>query len=223
MATSQAIQRARSADQKLERRQTILEAANTHLLESGFEAFSMAALAKSLGLAKGTLYLYFHTREEVLLALSEQQFEAWANRIRPGLSNGMTDEAFCELLFCTAQQDQAMLPLMMRLNAVIEHNVSIDALVLAKRSLRSQLASLTEAIAPALSMTIAQSMETLSVLGPFLIGAAQTDKGPTLEGENLPTDVRDFMRAFDAHQIFVPNACHIIRGIRSGNQAITQS
>ena len=50
-------QRARTAEQKALRRRAVLEAAETYFLEVGYEAFSMANLAKSIGIAKGTLYL----------------------------------------------------------------------------------------------------------------------------------------------------------------------
>jgi AcrR family transcriptional regulator len=37
----------------------------------------MDAVAKKCGLAKGTLYLYFSTREELLLAVLQEDFTAW--------------------------------------------------------------------------------------------------------------------------------------------------
>ena len=62
-------QRARSAEQKALRREAVLEAAEAYFLEVGYEAFSMAQLAKKAGLVKGTLYLYFKTREELFMTL----------------------------------------------------------------------------------------------------------------------------------------------------------
>ena len=61
--------RARTDEQKSLRRQSILDAAESLFREGGFEAFSMAKLAKLTGVVKGTLYLYFETREEVFLVL----------------------------------------------------------------------------------------------------------------------------------------------------------
>ena len=58
--------RARTDEQKLLRRQSILDAAEKLFREGGFESFSMAKLAKLTGVVKGTLYLYFETREEVV-------------------------------------------------------------------------------------------------------------------------------------------------------------
>jgi TetR/AcrR family transcriptional regulator len=55
------------------RRQTILRAAGRLLARDSATTFSVEQLARSAGVAKGTVYLYFRTREEVLLALHEQQ------------------------------------------------------------------------------------------------------------------------------------------------------
>ena len=71
-------QRARSNEQKALRRQAVLTAAETYFLEVGFEAFSMAQLAKKTGLVKGTLYLYFKTREALFLTLYEQSLIRWS-------------------------------------------------------------------------------------------------------------------------------------------------
>ena len=72
-------QRARTAEQKAQRRNAVLEAAEKFFLEVGYEAFSMSHLAKNIGLAKGTLYLYFETREEIFLTLYEQSLVRWSD------------------------------------------------------------------------------------------------------------------------------------------------
>ena len=216
MAVLSPTRRARSADQKIERRQAILAAAAGQLHDVGFEAFSMGNLAKSLGLAKGTLYLYFRTREEVFLALFEVKIERWATSLATAMHTGITATDFCEAFFSTANEDSTLLPLLMRLNAVIEHNVSMEALVSAKRALRDLLARLASDVARALGLTLEQAMDVLSALAPLLIGAAQSDQGPALDDEDLPADVREFIDTFDAHRTFIPNACRIIRGIRAG-------
>jgi AcrR family transcriptional regulator len=52
-----------------------------------FAAFTMAALAREAGLAKGTLYLYFRTKEELFLALLENGFGAWFDSMDRRLDN----------------------------------------------------------------------------------------------------------------------------------------
>lgn len=66
--------RAIRAEDKLERRQDILDAAE-RLFRAQPEALaSMDELAAAAGVAKGTLYLYFPSKEEVLVALHERHF-----------------------------------------------------------------------------------------------------------------------------------------------------
>lgn len=63
--------RAHTPEQKTERRSAILAAALEEFFESGFAAARMDRLAARAEVSKGTLYLYFASKEEVLLALHE--------------------------------------------------------------------------------------------------------------------------------------------------------
>lgn len=65
--------RAVAPKDKSERRAAIIQAATALLRHDSSATFSVEELAKRAGLAKGTVYLYFGTREEVLLALHEKQ------------------------------------------------------------------------------------------------------------------------------------------------------
>jgi AcrR family transcriptional regulator len=73
--------RARQPEQKEERRKAILQAAHLLWTECTFEQFTMSHLAQRLGLAKGTLYLYFETKEELFLALLDELLEAWLGEL----------------------------------------------------------------------------------------------------------------------------------------------
>jgi AcrR family transcriptional regulator len=48
------------------RRNQIVDAAIRRWLEDGFDATTVASIAREAGLAKGTVYLYFPTKEEIL-------------------------------------------------------------------------------------------------------------------------------------------------------------
>jgi len=52
----------------------ILEAAESILLENGMEALTMDRIAERAGVAKGTLYLHFKNKDEVLSAAQEACF-----------------------------------------------------------------------------------------------------------------------------------------------------
>jgi AcrR family transcriptional regulator len=68
--------RAISAEAKLERRNQILHAADDLVKRHGHSAISVAEVAKCAGVAKGTVYLYFKTKEEIYLGLHQ----LWMNR-----------------------------------------------------------------------------------------------------------------------------------------------
>jgi AcrR family transcriptional regulator len=65
--------RAVAAEDKSERRAAIVRAAAALLQRDPSAKFAVEAIARRAGLAKGTVYLYFGSRDEVLLALHDQQ------------------------------------------------------------------------------------------------------------------------------------------------------
>ena len=174
-------QRARSAEQKALRRQAVLEAAETYFQEVGFEAFSMAQLGKRSGVAKGTLYLYFDTREALFLTLYEQSLMRWSRGFIDALSDDITSEAYAKLLYRTALADGVFLPLLIRLEHDIEHNVAIPRLIESKRVFINQVEAIAEVTSSALRLNTEQALEVVKTMGVLLIGATQTDQSPALD------------------------------------------
>lgn len=70
-------QRAIQAEDKQERHHAILDAAQTLLLRDPERVASVAEVADEAGLAKGTVYLYFPSKEELLLALHERNIDGF--------------------------------------------------------------------------------------------------------------------------------------------------
>jgi len=56
---------------KTEVREKIIEAAIVSFAQTGFDRTKMEDIAKRLGLSKGTIYLYFRSKEELFLAICE--------------------------------------------------------------------------------------------------------------------------------------------------------
>jgi AcrR family transcriptional regulator len=65
------------AEDNTKRRQ-ILEGARAVFLAQGFDAASMGEIARAAGVSKGTLYVYFESKEELFQAIVHQQCEAQA-------------------------------------------------------------------------------------------------------------------------------------------------
>lgn len=78
---------ARSEMAKQERRQEILQAALALYVRKGFFAGSMNELARELGVAKGTLYVYFPSKEGLWLAIVDLIAEQFDSLLRPILQS----------------------------------------------------------------------------------------------------------------------------------------
>ena len=208
-------QRARSAEQKAHRRREVLEAAEAYFLEVGYETFSMSKLAKKIGLAKGTLYLYFQTREELFLTLYEQSLIRWSQIFIDDLSDSMTSKVYSQKLFSTASADGTFIPLLIRLEHMIEHNVATPRLINSKQVFINQVEVLAEVTSNSLRLSKAQATEVVHTMGVLLIGATQGDQGPSLDHEELPEDVQDLIASFSSEPLFIKNAVRIIEGIRA--------
>ena len=208
-------QRARSSEQKALRRHAVLETAEVYFKEVGYEAFSMAQLAKKSGVAKGTLYLYFNTREELFLTLYEQSLVRWSQIFIGSLSDTTTSKTYAQSLYKTTQADGVFLPLLIRLEHVIEHNVAILRLIESKRVFINQVEAVAAATSTALRLSTAQATEVVKTMGVLLIGATQTDQGPALDNDDLPADVQHLITSFSSEPLFIKNAARIIEGIRA--------
>ena len=84
---------ARREKEKLQRRNDILAAAEELFDEKGFESTTIAEIARKTELSKGTIYLYFQSKDELLLAVCvkgiagfREELEEAARRKR-GLEN----------------------------------------------------------------------------------------------------------------------------------------
>jgi len=175
----------------------------------------MAQLAKKSGVAKGTLYLYFKTREELFLTLYEQSLVRWSQIFIGSLSDTMTSKTYAQSLYKTTQADGVFLPLLIRLEHVIEHNVAILRLIESKRVFINQVEAVAAATSTALRLSTAQATEVVKTMGVLLIGATQTDQSPALDDEDLPADVQYLITSFSSEPLFIKNAARIIEGIRA--------
>lgn len=207
-------QRARREAEKAERREAILAAAAALLRSTGFEGFSMSVLARKSGIAKGTLYLYFETREEVLLALYVETLAAWSEALIAGLRDGMSDADFAALFQATASADPNFLTLRARLESVIEHNVSVERLVEAKRAMRDLVGELAPRVEAVCRLAPSTGLPLLLSLAALQLGAAQSRLGPTASSLDLPEDVAEFMRIHAEYELFRETAVLIIDGLR---------
>jgi AcrR family transcriptional regulator len=134
-------QRAILDEDKQLRRQAILAAAATELLEHPDRLASVEEVARGAGLAKGTMYLYFTTKEEIYLALHEQQTHSFFDtleallvreRSRPSLKR------FNRNVVEAIRQNPAFLPLAIQCPS-FERNAELEIVARCKAGIGARL------------------------------------------------------------------------------------
>jgi len=68
-----------------DKRQAILEAAQRVFAESGFHTSTMDAVADAAGVAKGTIYLYFKSKNELLTELMDDRTDKLTRMLEAGV------------------------------------------------------------------------------------------------------------------------------------------
>ncbi|WP_437816832.1 TetR/AcrR family transcriptional regulator [Sorangium sp. So ce1078] len=154
--------RARKEEQKEERRRIIIDAAWQLFQETPYLEVTMAQVAERTRLAKGTLYLYFTTKEELFLAVVDQELAKWFHEVdirltHFGASQGEATAArprpsrarrgapaapaadpaagIASILSTTLVARDAMTRLLSILHSVLEQNVGYEAALRFKLSL----------------------------------------------------------------------------------------
>jgi AcrR family transcriptional regulator len=76
------------------RRQQILNAATRVFARKGYRHASVSDIIETAGIARGTFYLYFQSKEEIFLALIDLWFERLSRRLQESEATPWTAEEF---------------------------------------------------------------------------------------------------------------------------------
>jgi AcrR family transcriptional regulator len=136
--------RAVDADDRLARRSSILEAAHSLFLQGNGELPTAAEVAAAAGLAKGTLYLYFNTKEEIFAQIL---LEGWTPILRAAHTTFSTStgprskkvKAYIALVVEHLTRHPELLHLDALSAGVIEKNMTPEALHDYKRQFHEHL------------------------------------------------------------------------------------
>jgi TetR/AcrR family transcriptional regulator, fatty acid metabolism regulator protein len=84
--------------QRQEREALILQAAEEVLMEKGYHETSIDEIASRVGIAKGTVYLHFARKEDLVVALFEQDLEKSLQLVETTIASEMTAHAKMEAI-----------------------------------------------------------------------------------------------------------------------------
>lgn len=119
--------------EKLEKKNFIMQTAFQLYENENYQLPSAEKIAKACGFAKGTLYTYFTTKEEIFLAVLNQFFDNWFSSVKENVPmyiesvNGQVDvDKMIDMILEPIIDNHAFFNLASRIELVLEDNVSVD-------------------------------------------------------------------------------------------------
>jgi AcrR family transcriptional regulator len=153
-----ATRRAIYDDEKDARRGELLAAARRLFLERDGRLATVHEVADHAGVAKGTVYLYFRTKEELYVAQYEELMVALLERIRAVCASARSDEQIRAGIVDALCHFVAAHPELLRLgglmNGVLEQNVGDEFVEGYKTRLGAALIATADALVAALSLSM---------------------------------------------------------------------
>ena len=190
--------RARDEDQKRARKHTLMDAGWSLFKENDGQLPSVAQVVKKAGLAKGTFYLYFKTKEELFLELLSDAVERFFDNVTLELDNKSLElDSVIQTFVKHVCEDDALIHLGCMLSGVIEQNTEAEVLLRFKLSMVQRLFKIGEIISAAVNGAIAegkpynpiepgQAARLMLRSYAAFVGVAQMVPAPTSPFINLP-------------------------------------
>ncbi|WP_433801154.1 TetR/AcrR family transcriptional regulator [Actinomycetospora sp. CA-084318] len=159
--------RARTDDQRDERRRAVLGVLAEMLTEMPVAQVSLNELARRVGLAKSNVLRYVESREAALLALLDERLVEWVSALEdaPPAAGTARDrvDALAGLLATTLTDRPVLCDLLAAQSAVLERNVSTEVALRYKQGLRE--------VGLRLAVVVRRSLAELDDDDAFRLGA----------------------------------------------------
>ena len=196
-------QRARSASEKLEREDSILMTTEILLRQSGYGSMTMQEVATAAGLAKGTLYLYFTSRESLVLAVYGQLFDRWIDRFASHQPELTGFDGFCRDFARHYADDPLFLQLAGFANALLEPQLDREAYIKSKRGIARRVKRLAGLVCQKFSIAPPAAQKLIWGFLTIAGGAAQMTVSPLVSKADLPDDVVAFTGLANFETVFL--------------------
>ena len=197
------MQRARSESAKLEREDSILTATEILLRQSGYDSMTMQAAATAAGLAKGTLYLYFASRESLVIAVYGRLFDRWIDRFAAHKPEFNGFEGFCRDFARHYSDDALFLQLSIFINSLAEPKLDREAFINGNRAMARRVKRLAGLVCQQFSVTPVAAHKLIWGFLTIAGGTAQLTVRPPVTRTALPDDVIAFTGLANFETVFV--------------------
>ncbi|GEM47746.1 TetR family transcriptional regulator [Deinococcus cellulosilyticus] len=204
------MRRARSDTQKENRRLQILDSALELWHTTPYTDITMQMVAKSSDLAKGTLYLYFQSKEELFLEILKTKLQDWFTELQVAFQPPFTPQQMVQVLSDSLQNRDDMLRLLSMLSGVLEAGVTVEAGLNFKMWLNTELSKLGTLLEAALP--VHNGVQVLMHLYGTIMGLYQTSNIPQALQEALQTNPELQCLLVDFHRELKVAALALVRG-----------
>ena len=205
--------RARSKAAKSERKDEIIAAAETLLRQLGYDAMTMQAVAMKAGLGKGTLYLYFSSREGLVLDVYGRLFDKWIDQFASSLPTTTSVEKFCQNFGYFYANDPLFIKLTGFAISLAEPQLDQGSYIGGKRAMASRVKKLSGIACQRLRMTQVMAQRFIWGLLTIASGATQMSMRPSHSSEDFPDDVMSFVASTNFETVFLNAAVPLCVGI----------
>jgi AcrR family transcriptional regulator len=180
------MKRAYDAAGKGQRRKSILDAAASLLTQRQGSLPSAAEIASASGLAKGTLYIYFRTKEEIFAALLLHLWKPALAMLEEELTRTNRPvvtrvEAFVTRFVNYVETRPQLLRLDALAKEVIERNMSVPALIAHKEAFLGSIEATSICIEDALKLQPGRGFQLLTRTHAMTRGLWQSFGDPVVE------------------------------------------
>lgn len=155
------------------RKEEIISACETLYQKKGFKEITMREIAEKTSFTRTSLYNYFETKEEIFLALLQQEYERWVSEldsIMTGLES-MTRDQLAQALARSVEHRKLLLKLMSMNHYDMEDNSRLERLVEFKQAYGNSIKAVDRLLQKFCGeMTPQERQEFLYEFFPFMYG-----------------------------------------------------
>jgi AcrR family transcriptional regulator len=199
--------RAITPDEKERRYNSILDAALRLFKDLSYGEISMNAIGHEASITKGTVYLYFSTKEELFLCLfkrlmgqlSEEMILELKDTVRE--KTALTSEEIISIVKIIVNKQPEILRLLSILNIVLEKNIAYDVALEFKTAMHALIeksGSVFETLFPVFKK--GDGSNFINQLFFIAVGVFQfSERSPVIERINRENNFRHFNISFQEH------------------------
>ena len=210
-------QRARSQADKDVRRTQLIEAATRLFADASFEAVTIARVAETAGVAKGTAYLYFATKETLFLELVRAELTQWLADLTLKLKRLRSTQPASAVPTAVARslaERPALRRLLVLLHTVIEPNIDEASARDFKRFLRDLLAEAGAAMADKIpGLSVAKAVTFVLQTHALVISITQLADPPPVIARVIAADASLQSMCIDFESFLADTLRTLVRGM----------